>query len=45
MLSQPNLTFKDTVDAEIDLEAIGSKRFKGFGVWIVQLLKEPKNDL
>ena len=27
-----NLTFKHSVDAKINLEAIGSKRFKGFGV-------------
>ena len=32
IFSQQNLTFKHSVDAEIDLEVIGSKRFKRFGV-------------
>ena len=32
LFSQRNLTFKHSVYAEIDLEAIGNKRFKGCGV-------------
>ena len=32
LFSQQNFTFKHSVDAKIDLEVIGSKRFKGFGV-------------
>ena len=32
LFSQQNVTFKHSVDAKIDLEAIESKRFKGFGV-------------
>ena len=38
-----NLTVKHFVDAEMNLEAIGSKRFKGFGVEIAQLLEVPWN--
>ena len=45
LFSQRNLTFKYYVDEEIDLEAIGSNKFKGFGVYTIRLLEEPKNDL
>ena len=33
------------MDLEIDLEVIGSKRFKDCGVYKVWLFEEPKNDL
>ena len=32
LFSQRNITFKYSVDTKIDLEAIGSKRFKDCGV-------------
>ena len=32
LINRQNITLKNSVDVEMSLEAIGSKRFKGFGV-------------